>query len=523
MRRRILSSLGALLVVFALAPAAQACSCFRGDPRTQLERADGAFVGRLTSVDPAPPSAMSTTYHFKVDDVVKGAIGDTVDVESSTSGASCGYEVERGQEMGFFLERDGSVWRGGLCGQIDPDELRKAAAPYPKPDGTGPLELLVGGSYGDVRTIGLDASGRTLAYGKGDGKTTHLSVCPGSRVVAEIVRADVEPFANYVVLRGLDTFAGVRKSRLVEFGDTNDGHPYPLQPGAVGCRSPSGDDVVVFGANNEAEHQVGKLVRVRPDGHTVVWQGGLGGAAAIPTTGTKAYVSTQTDRLIEVDIETRAVRDIAKTAGMLESGPSLSADGRRVALIRPREEGIDVFDVRTGEVTTNKTVSGYRLVWVSHDRLVLTGTPDNGVVVFDAALTRVGSWEGWTGDQVVNAGGTLYGTNWEGALVSAPALKGPMKTVRTFDSPELQAIAAVPPRAPDASTAPKGTEAPGPTETSTPTTEPTSEPTPSPAGFAAPTSEPSGNTSSPAIPAAALGVSALALGSAALVWRRRSV
>ena len=107
------------------------------DSRRRTARSSVSCV----SVDPAPPNAQSTTYHFKVDDVFKGDIGSTVDVESSTNGASCGFEVPRGQQMGFFLDREGSVWRGGLCGQIAPEDLRKAAAPLPKPNGTGPLSV----------------------------------------------------------------------------------------------------------------------------------------------------------------------------------------------------------------------------------------------------------------------------------------------------------------------------------------------------------------------------------------------
>jgi hypothetical protein len=518
MKVRVMVCLGAVvLCLAALTPVARACSCFRGDPRTQLERADGAFIGRLTSADPAPPNAFETTYHFTVDEAVKGDIGKTIDVESSTSGASCGFEVQRGQQMGFFLDRQNGVWRGGLCGQVAPDDLRKAAKPYPKPDGSGPLALLVGGEYGEVRTIGLDAAGRTLQYGEGDGKTSHLSVCPGSHVVAEIVGADAEPFTKHVVLRDLDTFAGVGKSRLEGFEHSSD-NAYPLVPLALACRSPNGDDVVVFGANNESDKASGRLIRMRPDGNTVIWQGGGGGAAALLTSGTKAYVSTQTNKLIEVDIETRAVRDIATTAGMLESGPAVSPDGRSAVLPRPREGGLDLFDIRTGGVTTNKTVSG-RPVWVSDDRLVVTGAAENAVIVLDRSLKQVASWDGWTGDKTIAVSETLYGTNWEGQLVSAPALKGPMKVLRTFDSPELDAIAAVPPR--------QAPPAPGPTTTTEPSAAPSSEPSPeptrSPAGFAAPSAASSDAAgSSSALPAAALAVSALALGGAAFTWRRRS-
>jgi hypothetical protein len=522
MKLRIVSFLGALLVLLALAPPALACSCFRGDPRTQLDQSDGAFIGELVSADPAPPTASSTTYHFKVHEAFKGDVGETIDVESSTSGASCGFEVQRGQDMGFFLQRENGVWKGGLCGQVAPDDLRKAAAPYPKPDGSGPLAFMVGGKYGEVRTLGLDARGKTLRYGKGEGWTRNLSVCPGSRVAAEVaVVATGDTRRRYLMLRDLGTFEPIRKTLLTGLEAPGAGH-YPLEVGALACRSASGDDVVLYAANNEADQTeaTGKLVRVRPDAQSVIWEGGLGGAASIPVSGGDAYVATRTEKLIEADLTTGAVRDIAKTAGSLDAGPVLSPDGRRVAMHRPREGGVDLYDVRTGDVKTNASVVGYRMVWVSNDRLVVTGTPDNGVIVLDGSLEKVGSWSGWTADKTISVDGTLYGTSWDAKLVSAPALKGPMKELRTFDSPELTEIAAVPP--PPADPAPSPTPTSAPTTTAKPTSQPVPEATASPAGFAAPTSEPSEPASSSALPAAALGVSALALGAAAFTWSRRT-
>jgi hypothetical protein len=525
MKRRIVSFLGALLVLLALAPSAQACSCMRGDPRTQLDQADGAFIGRLVSADPAPPNASDRTYHFKVDEVVKGDIGDTIDVGSGGNGAMCGFEVAPGQQMGFFLDRSHSQWRGGLCGQISPDDLRKAAAPYPTADGSGRLSVLVGGRWGEVRTLGLDAQGKTLRYGKGEGVTNNLSVCPGSRVAAEIaVTFDGDKRRRYLVLRDLDTFGGFHKEYLTGLDAPGAGH-YPLEVSALSCRSPSGDDVVFFAANNEADQTeaTGKLIRVHPDGQTVLWQGGLGGAADIPASGSKAYIATRTDKLIEVDLATRAVRDIAKTAGTLLSGPVLSPDGRSVAMQRPREGGIDLYDVRTGTVATNKSAAGNRMLWASDDRLVVTGADDNGVIILDRSLETVDVWSGWTGDKSIVVDGTLYGTNYQGELVSAPVLQGPTKVLRTFDSPELDVIAAVPPKPTDPDPAPAVTAQPSARPTSEPTTQPSSEPTSSPAGFAAPTSAPAERTGgSSALPAAALGVSAFALSGAVFAWRRRS-
>ena len=36
------------------------------------------------------------------------------------SGAACGLELAVGDRVGLLLERDGDVWRSGLCSQVDP-------------------------------------------------------------------------------------------------------------------------------------------------------------------------------------------------------------------------------------------------------------------------------------------------------------------------------------------------------------------------------------------------------------------
>ena len=171
---------------------ARACSCAREDPRTVLARADAAFVGTLLERRegrPARSSADPVTLVFRVLESVKGRLGSTVEVVTAASGASCGVEARIGQTIGLFLERVGGVWQSNLCRQVSPSELRAAARPLPRPDGRGPVAFLVGGRFGPARTLALDAQGRTLAYGRGEGESLMVSVCPGGRRVAEVVRA----------------------------------------------------------------------------------------------------------------------------------------------------------------------------------------------------------------------------------------------------------------------------------------------------------------------------------------------
>ncbi len=124
----------ALVALVALgAEPAHACSCRARAPAEILAESDGAFVGVYTGRDDPPAggevlfSGRRVVNHFRVEQVLKGDIGATVDVVSVASGASCGLELEPGDVTGLFLRRDGGAWTSSLCEQV------------------GALQLLAGG------------------------------------------------------------------------------------------------------------------------------------------------------------------------------------------------------------------------------------------------------------------------------------------------------------------------------------------------------------------------------------------
>jgi hypothetical protein len=199
-RRGVLLVALVLLVSTIPVSPAHACSCARaGDPRERLEAADGAFIGKLVSRRETGPlgSIISTgrdvIYTFEVAEAFKGDIGRRVEVHSAASGASCGFEVPPGEPIGVLLDGGNGKWRSGLCGQIEPSELRTAAAPLPAPDGQAPAGLVVGGGFGEARLLAQDRHARTLAYGYGAGDTTQLSVCPDGNRILELVRDHPKP------------------------------------------------------------------------------------------------------------------------------------------------------------------------------------------------------------------------------------------------------------------------------------------------------------------------------------------
>jgi hypothetical protein len=100
---------------------ASACTCLPVNLERDLPRADGAFVGTLLAA--RPRGATQTVYRFRVEQVYKGDIDSRIDVVSASDGAACGLELPQGERVGLLLDRDGTVWRGSLCSQVDPSDL----------------------------------------------------------------------------------------------------------------------------------------------------------------------------------------------------------------------------------------------------------------------------------------------------------------------------------------------------------------------------------------------------------------
>ena len=109
------------------AESALACSCVPwGNPRVELRRADGAFVGVYVRRRPLRPpgpvvsSADTYVYVFRVTRRVKGRLGAFVAVRSPRDGASCGLEVTKGQRVALLLDRRNGAWHSNLCAQRSP-------------------------------------------------------------------------------------------------------------------------------------------------------------------------------------------------------------------------------------------------------------------------------------------------------------------------------------------------------------------------------------------------------------------
>jgi hypothetical protein len=320
------------LVVLSAQPSS-ACSCGGGYPRDALETADAAFTGSLIRrEEPRLENGLLNlgqvvTWTFRVDQPLKGAIGPRIDVESPLDGAACGLEVEVGEEAGLLLWKEGGRWHSNLCAKVDPELLIRASGPLPAADGAGPVRLLVGGSLGEARTIALDSAGRTLAYGFGEGRTGHISVCPGSERVAEVASdySHPAPADLAIAVRVLPTLTIEWETKI----EAPPNHmPRPFSATGLSCRNRAGTDLLVA-THFRGRKPYGAIVRFRNGEVGTVYRGPADWVSFAP--GNLAYVSGGR-KVFAVDLHTGKAKHVPQAP--LGTGPfAVSPDGDGLAAV----------------------------------------------------------------------------------------------------------------------------------------------------------------------------------------------
>jgi hypothetical protein len=420
---------------------ARACSCAIVDPRAALATADGAFVGTLVERRDRPDSGV--TLVFRVDERVKGPLGATVAVQTASNSAACGIELPVGAQTGLFLDRDGRAWRSNLCWEVEPGRLRDAARPLPRPTGSGPVTLLVGGSVGEVRSLALDRLGRTLAYGRGSGTVTGFSVCPGARRVAEVAYS---AGAWLVAVRELRTLALVQERKLNVRA--------PATPSALRCESRQGSTLAVFTTSLDSPEQA-RLLRLSPQGVRTLWRGT---ARQALLTKTHAYITSGRRGTVvrSVDMRSGEARVVAHVPAF--TGPLVaSADGSRLAGVASSpplsassppsqvvvvETGVRPARVRTATLGRSNVMGD--VFWLSEGRLAFLPRGEaDAVRVYDRSLRVVGRVEGWTANGNAVVGSTAFGLGSDGRLLRARLPGGSVHVVRRLPSPLLRVIATV--------------------------------------------------------------------------------
>ena len=108
---------------------AGACTCAFGiTPQKQVKGADGAFNGRLLSVQPAEGTT-EAAFRYRVGVVAKGPFrrGRVVTVWSQNSDSVCGLTQGTGEIYGLFVYRDEGGWESGACSTTSPKAMRRLA------------------------------------------------------------------------------------------------------------------------------------------------------------------------------------------------------------------------------------------------------------------------------------------------------------------------------------------------------------------------------------------------------------
>lgn len=418
--------LGAVSLAAAVEPA-RACSCIPPDPWSYLERADGAFVGRLVSRREADRGRAVLT--FSVERAVKGRIGQTVEVTTANNGAACGIETSVGQRIGLFLMREGDGWVGHLCWQVAPEDLLAAAA-LPAPNGKGPVALFVRGRFGPARLIALDAKGNTLSYGMGAGRVVESSVCPGGRRVAELVGLERQTSMSYVVaVRELPTLRLIREQRLRNrYFDTS----------ALRCANPGGEQIIVFRGSGPDLERRARLLRITPAKTTTIWQG-----MAWYATMTKRVAYTQVfDRdgttIVAVNLRTGRATNLGTVPvfGAYElaanpAGTRLAGDAFEEGCRASPCAHLLVVDLERRPISLRTiplpTEFGPHL-WLRNDRFAYFAGGE--VLIFTPSLRISTRFSGWHASSTARVGSTLVGIGRYGRLLRAKLPAGPVRVIR---------------------------------------------------------------------------------------------
>ena len=179
----------AVLAAALGAQAAFGCSCAPPgsyDGRESFADAGAAIYGEVLE---RRASGETVTYRMRVIERFKGDVGAEVEVDTAANGGMCGLGLQVGDQRGLLLYQREGRWRGGLCGQRSLEELREAAQ-APRPRSSGPIRMVVAGEFGAERVAALDARGRLVRVGLGEGDAARIAACPGGRRVLEGVHRE---------------------------------------------------------------------------------------------------------------------------------------------------------------------------------------------------------------------------------------------------------------------------------------------------------------------------------------------
>ncbi len=398
-----------MALVLGLAAAEQGRACTRTaslgptEPRAVVAEADAAFIGTLVGVKPKDPPALSSgapyIFTFAVEERIKGDLGDRVEVTSTVGGASCGHDGTIGRRGAYLLSRRDDEWGPWGIAEVRPEALRTGMLPLPRPDGVGRAVFVAGGHFGLVRSATLDSRGRTLAYGLGRGAVTALSICPGRKVVAELIRAgESVRFA----LRRLPSLRLLRETdlRTVGFGEK------------IVCRSRTGSDVLAAVQTVRREQPETRILQITPVGTRIFEKAPR---LAMAVRAQQVFISLSDGRLLVRDLATGARRTVLRSPPL--NGMSISPDGRFVAGFTPETLVVaDLLNRTTKAKRWRGSVSQTR--WVGRRTFAAWSRGSGDLELLDQNLRRSHPAWAWPAHTTTVSGSGVFGVDWSGGFLT---------------------------------------------------------------------------------------------------------
>jgi hypothetical protein len=389
-RRLIVVALLALAAPAAAPDRASACSCADYDPRDRLEQGEPAFIGRVVSAPPRNPlqPLKVARYVVRVERALNVRLGRRIVVRSNPYSSSCGVVWARGRRVGAFLSRARGGWTTNLCSLVKPTELRRATRPYPRPRGRGRVALLAGGSFADARLMALDVRGRILGYGFGEGLVRRISVCPGSRVAAELV--DRGRRRTFVAVRSLESLQVLSSADLPGYTDE------------LTCADPAGATVYAGGVRYGGRHGRAEVYRVTGSARTLQ----LSGRAEELALGPDAAYLWSGRRVRAVGLSDGAERTLLRMPYPEHIVPS--PFGGRLA-VHGMDGRLRMVDLATGAVASRSLPSAYAYSWVAPDGLLARIGP--GAVTLDGGLRKQRRYARFRGVPAAAVEGAMFGAD----------------------------------------------------------------------------------------------------------------
>ena len=385
----VLAVAGAAIAVSA--DVVGACSCADVDERDRLERGEKAVIGRVLEERALDDQGQRFAYRVRIERSVGVRLAG--EIEIGLDFTQCGTPVV-GRRQGIFIRRRAGRWRTDGCSIVEASALARAMRPYRRPLGSGRLALLAGGSFGEARVMALDARGRVLGYGFGEGETRAISVCPGGLRSAELV---VGPRAVSVAVRDLRTLEVIRSAALAIRSRRFD----PGREAPVHCADADGTTHVAM-ADYIRRTRFDRMRIFRFDAAGVHRVATLEGSTAALGSGA-AYVGRYGEALFSVDLATGAARRLTAVRG--PEPMAVSPDGSRLAYYD--SERLRVLDVATGAERSRKI--GYGAIeWLDPQRLLFRA--GGTALVYDTDLNRLRRYPFVRMYGQAHVAGRLYGS-----------------------------------------------------------------------------------------------------------------